>query len=510
MADIPVLCSIRGYEAPIAKEAPAGRRRLQALQRASLEAIGAVLFEKHRRGTHLVFVGSKRNAEMLCGDLKARSAAASLDDRFDVHHGSMGKKERERLEQRLRNGEPRTVVTTTTLELGIDIGSVDSVELIGAPRSLSALRQRIGRSGRRREPAVARIHVTEEPFGSAVSLLDQLRLSTVRAVASLDLLQRRFVEPPIVDGTMLTVVLQQTLSYVRQNDAVTFRELSRLIHSVTPFERLSRQSYQDLVSELCAPGIGLLRQDAGGEYRLSERGEKLFDSREIFAVFQTAVDWEVWSRSEWIGCLLRAMPVEVGDEFRLGGKAWKAIAVNASRNRITVEPSVSGATPYFDISAEDEIHPVLAGEMRRILSDETIPSVPDRVASEFLAQGRAAFRAAGLHARSIVERPEQQICHLFSWKGTRFNALLAVLLRFKRFACEYNEVAVSVPCAKPAHLLEALGEKVPTVEQLSECLESLHVGKFDKWIPEKLLREDWAKRHLDLADDLAAFCGSVR
>jgi ATP-dependent Lhr-like helicase len=510
MADIPFLCSIRGYEAPVAKDARTGRRRLQALQRASLGSIGAVLFEKHRHGTHLVFVGSKRDAEMLCADLKARSAAASLNDRFDVHHGSMGKKERERLEQSLRNGEPRTVVTTATLDLGMDIGTVDSVELIGAPRSLSAMRQRIGRSGRRLEPSMATIHVTEEPVGAAVSLLDRLRLNTVRAVASLNLLGKRFVEPPTVDGTMLSVVLQQTLSYVRQNDAVTFRELSRLIQSVAPFERLSRQSYRELVAELCAPGVGLLREEAESGYRLSERGEKLFDSREIFAVFQTAVDWDVWTRSEWIGCLLRSMPVEVGDEFRLGGKAWKAIAVSAPRNRITVEPSVSGATPYFDISAENEIDPVLAGEMRRVLADEVaIPAYRDPISRRFLSEGRAAFQEAGLHDRTIVEQPDQQICHLFTWKGTRFNSLLAAMLRYKRFPCEPNEIAVTVSCRDVAHICDALHEDLPTIEELSRFIECLNLGKFDKWIPEHLLREDWVKRHAEFGPELSKFCRSV-
>jgi ATP-dependent Lhr-like helicase len=504
------LSSIRGHEAPVAKDPPKGRRRLQAQQRATLESIAALLFETHRAGTHLVFAGSKRNAEMLCADLKARASSASIEDRFHVHHGSMGRSERERLEQRLRDGIPSTVVTTTTLELGIDIGTVDSIEHVGAPRSLSALRQRVGRSGRRSNPAMLRIHVTEEPLAHALSMLDRLRLNSVRAIAALNLLEKRFIEPPASDGTMLSVVLQQTLSYVRQNVGATLSELTRLIRSATPFQRLSAQSYRELVGELSSEGIGLLRLTPEGRCQLTERAEKLFESKEIYAAFQTTISWEVWSRNEEIGHLLRAMPVDVGDEFRLAGKPWKAIAVNPLKSRITVEPSTSGAAPYFNISSEDEVHPALAAEMRRVLRETAVPPDCDEVSLMFLMQGRAAYHEAGLEDRILVDQPDQEVCHLFTWKGTRFNSVLALLLRFKRLACEYNDVAVSVSCTDVRYVREALDTDLPTIEELSQFLEGLRAGKFDKWVPERLLREDWAMRHAEFEPELLRFCRSVR
>ena len=282
----------------------------------------------------------------------------------------MGKKDRERTEEDLRNGKSLTVVTTSTLELGVDIGTVDAIDQIGAPHSITAFRQRIGRSGRRDDPAVVTIHVTEEPMEAAFSLLDRLRLNNVRAIAALNLLAQKFIEPVEPDGTMLTVVLQQTLSFIRENGGANFTELARLIRSVTPFERLSEQSYEQLLRELCEPGLALLYEAPNGKFRLAERGEKLLESNEIYAAFKAFHSWDVWARDHHVGILLRAMPVEPGDVFQLGGRAWEAVAVHHSRNRITVEPAPSGRAPYFSVSGEDDVHPALAGEMRRVLAED--------------------------------------------------------------------------------------------------------------------------------------------
>jgi Lhr-like helicase len=310
---------------------------------------------------------------------------------------------------------------------------------------------------------------------------------------------------------MLTVVLQQTLSFIRENGGANFTELARLIRSVTPFERLSEQCYQQLLRELCEPGLALLYETPNGKFRLAEAGEKLLQSNEIYAAFKAFHSWDVWARDHHVGILLRAMPVERGDMFQLGGQAWEAVAVHHSRNRITVEPAPSGCAPYFSVSGEDDVHPALAEEMRRVLADDgPVPPDCDERSAQFLLEGRATFQEAGLADRIMVEDVEQEVRHLFTWRGTRFNALLATLLRYKRFACDANEVAVSVSHWNFADVVEALSSDLPSIEKLSDFIECLNVGKFDKWIPEKLLRKDWAQRHAELKSEVQSFCASLR
>jgi ATP-dependent Lhr-like helicase len=338
-----------------------------------------------------------------------------------------------------------------------------------------------------------------------------LRLETVRAVASLNLLERRFVEPPEPDGTLLTVALQQTVSFIRENGGATSSELARIMRASTPFERLSDLSYQTLLTANCEGDRGLLRQASDGRYFLSPGGEKLLESYDIYAVFQAFDTWAVWSRSHKVGELTRRMPVAIGDSFYLGGRAWQAVSVDEGKNLVMVEPSASGTAPYFSINSQEETHSEIAAEMRRVLADRSFtPRDCDRKAAQFLKEGRDAYLEARLADHSLIEDPAQELCHLFTWRGSRFNSVLAVLLRLKQLPCEANEIGVTISSSKAASISDALTGHLPSIREISKFLESIEEGKYDKWIPEALLREDWAKRHGGLERELHTFCRSLQ
>ena len=121
----------------------------------ALDAISDHIFENLRGANNLVFGGSRRTVEACADRLRRRSEKANVPNEFFPHHGSLSKTLREDLEDRLKTSNlPTTAICTSTLELGIDIGSVKSVGQIGAPRSISSLRQRLGRTGRRRRNPV--------------------------------------------------------------------------------------------------------------------------------------------------------------------------------------------------------------------------------------------------------------------------------------------------------------------------------------------------------------------
>ena len=101
----------------------------------------AELIAEHR--TTLIFVNTRRLAERVAHNLQQRLG----EEHVAAHHGSLSKERRLQMEQRLKSGEMRAVVATASLELGIDVGSVDLVCQIGSPRAITTLLQRIGRSG---------------------------------------------------------------------------------------------------------------------------------------------------------------------------------------------------------------------------------------------------------------------------------------------------------------------------------------------------------------------------
>ena len=118
-----------------------------------------------------MFANARAEVELLAARLRDLCETAGVPNEFFPHHGNLSKELREDVEAALKDhGRPTTAVATTTLEMGIDIGSVHSVAQIGAPPSVAALRQRLGRSGRRGEPAILRIYVTEPSVDPRTSL----------------------------------------------------------------------------------------------------------------------------------------------------------------------------------------------------------------------------------------------------------------------------------------------------------------------------------------------------
>ena len=111
----------------------------------------------------------------------------NVPNEFRVHHGSISKLERESIERDLQRGEhPITALCTSTLELGVDIGKVKSIAQIGTAISVSGLRQRLGRSGRRDEPSILRVFSIEGYDGG---LLYDLRCNLVQNIAIIELMR---------------------------------------------------------------------------------------------------------------------------------------------------------------------------------------------------------------------------------------------------------------------------------------------------------------------------------
>ncbi len=118
----------------------------------------AKLIDAHR--TTLIFTNTRSGTERVVHFLKERYP--HLSEHIGAHHGSLSKELRLSLEERLKRGELKCVVCSTSLELGIDIGYVDLVILLGSPKSVTRALQRVGRSGHKlHDTVVGRVVVTD-------------------------------------------------------------------------------------------------------------------------------------------------------------------------------------------------------------------------------------------------------------------------------------------------------------------------------------------------------------
>ncbi len=288
----------------------------------------AALVNEHR--TTLVFVNTRRMAERVAHHLGERLG----EDRVGAHHGSLSKERRLRIEQRLKAGEMRALAATASLELGIDVGSVDLVCQVGTPRAVTTFLQRIGRSGH----ALGRTSRGRLFATSRDELVECAAL--VRAVAA-GRLDR--IEPPVAP---LDVLAQQI---VAECSAREWSEdaLFDLVRHAAPYARLDRGEFDDVVTSLAegaAPRLGrggaLLHRDRIGGSIKGRRATRIVALTNGGAIPDLADYRVVLDPDETlIGTVNEDWAVEsmAGDVFVLGSRSWRIRRVESRAGTVRVE-----------------------------------------------------------------------------------------------------------------------------------------------------------------------------
>jgi len=181
----------------------------------------------------LIFVNSRTNAEMLGSKLH------QLKRNVAVHHGSLPREERVRVENDFKSRKIRALVCTSTLELGIDIGNVDLTIQYMSPRQVASLIQRVGRSGHS-------LDRTSKGVVMAVSTED-----IMESIAAIDAAKQDLVEPVRIHEKALDVLAHQIAGIVLESEnGVGSDEVFALIKASYPYRDLSKQEFQKVVDFL--------------------------------------------------------------------------------------------------------------------------------------------------------------------------------------------------------------------------------------------------------------------
>ncbi|MFA6507734.1 MAG: DEAD/DEAH box helicase [Treponemataceae bacterium] len=192
----------------------------------------AFLHEVSQNRTTLIFVNSRRHAEKIAFLMNERAG----EELAWAHHGSLSREVRTSIEERLKRGLLKAVVATGSLELGIDIGSVDKVVLAGTPFGAAETMQRIGRAGHQLGAESKAVMFPLHPF----DLL--LAAATLRDVRDRRLEKARRPDAPLD-------VLAQLILAMTVMDDWTEEDLFCLIRRSTPFSHLERTAF-DMVLEM--------------------------------------------------------------------------------------------------------------------------------------------------------------------------------------------------------------------------------------------------------------------
>ena len=235
------------------------------------------LYKILRGDSHLVFANTRRDTEKFAALLSDLCRESSVPNEFFPHHGSLSKELREELELRLQKGRlPTTAVCTMTLELGIDIGKIKSVAQVTAPNSVSSLRQRLGRSGRRGEPAILNMFITEKELAGTSSVVDKLRLELLQSIAIIRLLlKEKWYEPPDPGLFHFSTLLHQVLAVTAQWGGVRADQLWSVLCKSGTFGNITAGQFDTLLRDMGEKH--LIKQISGGELVLGDEGEKIVD-----------------------------------------------------------------------------------------------------------------------------------------------------------------------------------------------------------------------------------------
>jgi ATP-dependent Lhr-like helicase len=378
----------------------------------------ADLIRGHR--TTLVFVNTRRLAERVAHNLAQRLG----EEHVAAHHGSLSKDRRLRVEQRLKAGEMQAIVATASLELGIDVGSVDLVVQVGSPRAITTFLQRIGRSGH----ALGRT--------SKGRLFATTRDELVECAALIRAVRRGVLDRVVSPEAPLDIVAQQV---VAETAAREWREdeLFELIRSATPFASLSRDDYDDvleMLAEGAAPrasqGRALIHRDRIHGTVKGRRAARITALTNGGAIPELADYRVVLDPDEtFIGTVNEDWAIEsmAGDIFLLGSHSWKIRRVESARGVLRVEdaqgrpPTVPfwlGEAPgrTWELSAEvselrravaDRIGSSKQGDDGRWMMEDGVsgnpPSVVDRLSSGTSNAQSFVIDECGLDANAAAQ-----------------------------------------------------------------------------------------------------------
>lgn len=468
-------------------------------------AIGQELFRTLRGTNNLIFPNSRGKVEFYSDLLRHQCEKLGVPNEFWPHHGSLSKDIREETEAALKSKErPASAVCTTTLELGIDIGAVKSVAQIGPAPSVASLRQRLGRSGRRKgESAILRGYCLEAEINPDTPFSDQLREGLVQAVAQVRLLAQGWYEPPRIGGMHLSTLIQQLLSLIAQYGGMTATQAWAALCGTGVFSGISKSEFAELLRGLAEKEV--LMQDSTGLLLHGGLGEKLVGHYSFYAAFTSGEEFRVVSGGRTLGSVPVSRPLAEGSYIIFAGRRWQVVGLHPSEKLIEVIPAKGGKPPLFD-GMGGKVHDRVRAEMRAVLSDAAPVPFLNREAMELLAEARSAYARLDLDNKSVIQFGNE--VRVFTWFGDWVNDTLALMLGRKGIRAA-NEgiclVAFNAEHDRLKNLLDDIAHDVPpTPEALAQPIQNKIREKWDWLLTDALLCKSFASEELDVPGAMAA------
>lgn len=464
-------------------------------------AVSTHLF-KHLRGKdNLVFAGSRDRVEMHADLLRQYCEDAHLPQEFYPHHASLSKDHREFVEKRLKNASlPTTAVCTSTLELGIDIGDVTCVAHIGAPFSVAALRQRLGRSGRREdEPSILRQYAIEHQLDSKSHIVDRLRLGLIRSIAMVELLINKWCEPPRPQSLHLSTLVHQILSIIAERGGAHANRIFHILCKEGPFRQVESETFLDVLRALGHPDTALIEQADDGLLLLGSKGEKIVEHYSFYAVFKTDEEFKLVNNGKELGTLPVDNMITKGSFLIFSGRRWVVHEIHEAERVILVHPAKAGVPPQFG-GDPGVIHDQVIACMFELLEGKNIPAYLDATASDLLVEARSNFAISGLTKRPIITHESDS--HVIATRcGTIKTQTLELALISQGFRAESHDGILIIENNTNSDTLNDTLTKLArgASTDIFKHKPNLNFEKYHQYLTADLLKKDALSCRIDTA-----------
>lgn len=449
----------------------------------------------------IIFTNSREETEFVISNLREVALKNKAPDVYRVHHGNVSALLREQTEDEMKSSEEKIVTgATVTLELGIDIGSLDQAVQIGAPINVSSFAQRLGRCGRRGQVPQLLFTFVEDIQTTAADILGPINWNFVRLIAIIELYTKeKWIEPIPPLKHPYSLLYHQTMSCLKSNGELSAAKLAQEVLSMQSFQAISQEDFKLLLSHLIE--IEHIQKTEQGGLIIGRVGEQVVNYFHFYTVFIVPEYYLVKDENRSIGTVDKIYPV--GIRFSLAGMTWETVDVNVKAKVIFVKKVPGISVVDWDVDFKSELHTVLVRKMQSILKSEDVYPYLSDSCKERLNEIRYLTRNSGILERLVTPLSEKKFA-IFPWIGTRqlvtlHYALLGRGIKSKMpwDTCVYLEVYFSGRALELEEIIQDILKSNLDVHKLPLPDKIQVSNKYNEFIPLQLLRKQFVEDFLD-------------
>ncbi|MDR2624050.1 MAG: DEAD/DEAH box helicase [Methanobrevibacter sp.] len=280
----------------------------------------------------LIFSLSRAGVEYIYNNLKKNIKKENIY----LHHSSINTNLREEGEYKFKNDKHGFMVSTSTLELGIDIGDIGIVFQVFSPKNVSSFLQRIGRSGRKSKNQRSIITTSDEDL--------------LFTLAQISLINEDRIEKIAIPTNAKDIYFHQILSSVFEVKKIRLKDLFYYLKDAYVFSKISKEDFERIIKYMDENGfLDIYNGFASLGYEFERRYGKA-NFKEFFSVFCPSYDFTVLEGKEEIGTLdpSLATGLKVGDKFVLAGQSWIVDTISHEKFRIWAKKTGEGNIPHWN------------------------------------------------------------------------------------------------------------------------------------------------------------------